>query len=124
MGDFVMEHGKVANEVVRIDYILVHNWDGVRRLFVKGTRFTTESLSTCQDPILGSGYRRLCLPHPVTTPPALFNDSTALIGLPFILPRQLYIIPITVTAREEITVTDRVSAEEFLWVERSLLRWL
>jgi hypothetical protein len=116
MGDFVTEYGK-GDEIVRIDHILVHNWDGVRRAFVKGTRITAASLSASQDPVLGSGYRRLRLPAPSTMP-----DSTALIGLPAIHPRQLYIIPIAATG-EGLNVTDVATAQEFLWVERSL-QWL
>ena len=38
MGDFIMEHQK-ADEIVRIDHVLVHTWNGVRRLFVKGIVF-------------------------------------------------------------------------------------
>ena len=129
IGDFMMERGR-SNEVVRIDQIMVHNWDRVRRLFVKGTRITAASLSVSQDPVLGSGYRRLRLPDSSSSTPASgdINDSTVLIGLPAVLPRQLYIIPIAATMSTageelELSVADVMSAQEFLWVERSL-EWL
>jgi hypothetical protein len=117
MGDFIMERGQ-SNEIVRIDHVLVHNWDGVRRVFVKGTHIMETSFSTSHDPVLGSGYRRLHLLAPATP----VDDSTVLIGLPAILPRQLYIIPIATTG-EGLSVADVATAREFLWVERSL-QWL
>jgi hypothetical protein len=100
---------------VRINNILVHTWDNVRRVFVKGTLIKAGSLSASVDPVLGLGYHRLRLP-------AATSSSTVLIGLPSILPRQLYMIPITAIG-ENLTLTDGANAQEFLWVERSL-HWL
>jgi len=121
MGDFIIEHRK-ADEIVPIDHILVHTWNGVRRFFVKGTRITASSLSVTNDSVLGPGYRRLRLQDQDQSAPP--TESTVFIGLPNILPRQLYIVPITATgAGEDLKVTDMVSAREFLWAQRTL-QWL
>ena len=99
IGDFTI--GKNGNEVVRIDHIFIHNWDGSRRLLcVKGTCLTAQSLQTSVDPVLGLGYRRLRLQHKTSASPAIVNASTVLIGLPSIRPRQLYIIPVTATGEQ------------------------
>jgi hypothetical protein len=54
VGDFIMERGKGDNEIVRINNILVHTWDNVRRVFVKGTLIKAGSLSASVDPVLGA----------------------------------------------------------------------
>ena len=116
-----MERQK-ADEIVRIDHILVHTWNGVRRLFVKGTRITASSLSVKNDSALGPGYRRLRLQDQDQSAPP--TESTSLIGLPDILPRQLYIVPIAATgAGQDLKVTDMASAREFLRAQRTL-QWL
>ena len=117
MGDFIMERDRGNNEIVRICHILIHNWAGARRLFVKGVRITAEYLSASEDSVLGSGYRRLRLPDSAAT-----HESAVLIGLPAILPRQLYIVPIAAKG-EGFEIANVENAQEFLWAERTL-QWL
>ena len=113
MGDFVQVR---SNQIVRIDYICVHRYDGIGRLFIKATPIDSLQ-SAAEDPVLGSGYRHLRL----ATPP---EDTILLYGLPAILPRPLYIVPISSDGPNLISlVDDPATAMEFLWIERTL-QWL
>lgn len=101
--------------MVRIDHICVHKYDGIGRLFIKATPIDLQSAA--EDPVLGSGYWHLRL----TTPP---EDTILLYGLPAILPRQLYMVPIANNGPNLISLADdRATAMEFLWIERTL-QWL
>jgi hypothetical protein len=102
MGDFVQVQ---SNQMVRIDHICVHRYEGVGRLFIKATPIDSQQPAT-EDPVLGSGYRPLRL----ATPP---EETILLYGLPVILPRLLYLS----------LVDDRATAKEFLRIERTL-QWL
>jgi hypothetical protein len=113
MGDFVQVQ---SNQMVRIDYICVHKYEGVGRLFIKATPIDSQQPAT-EDPILGSGYWHLQL----ATPP---EETILLYGLPAILPRLLYLVPIASDGPDLISlVDDRTTAKEFLWIERTL-QWL
>src|SRR6202012_2979595 len=98
-----------------IDHICVHRYEGVGRLFIKATPIDSQQPAT-EDPVLGSGYRRLRL----ATPP---EETILLYGLPAILPRLLYLVPIASDSPDLISLDDRAAAKEFLWIERTL-QWL
>jgi len=44
-----------SNQMVRIDHIYVHRYEGVGRLFIKATPIDSQQPAT-EDPVLGSGY--------------------------------------------------------------------
>jgi hypothetical protein len=102
---------------MRVDYICIHTYDRTGRLFIKATPIGSLQ-SAIENPILGSGYWRLRL----ATPP---EESIFLYGLPAILPRPLYIVPITTSNGSDLIslADDRTAATEFLWIERTL-QWL
>src|SRR4029077_4286118 len=114
MGDFVQVR---SNKMVRVDYICIHTYDRIGRLFIKATPIGNPQ-SAIEDPILGSRYWRLRL----ATPP---EESIFLYGLPAILPRPLYIVPIATSNGSDLIslADDRTAATEFLWIERTL-QWL
>ena len=109
MGDFVQVQ---SNQMVRIGHIYVHRYEGVGRLFIKAMPIDSQQHAT-EDPVLGSGYRRLRL----ATPP----EET----LPAILPRLLYLVPIASDGPDLISLVDdrATTAKGFLWIERTL-QWL
>jgi hypothetical protein len=52
-----------SNQMVRIDHIYVHRYEGVGRLFIKAMPIDSQQHAT-EDPVLGSGYWRLRLATP------------------------------------------------------------
>jgi hypothetical protein len=110
MGDFVQVR---SNKIVRVDYICIHRYNRIGRLFIKATPINSVQ-SRVEDPVLGSGYWRLRLATPLEE----------IYGLPAILPRPLYIVPIASDSPDLISLADDCAAAmEFLWIERTL-QWL
>jgi len=102
-----------GNEYNMPDIVIFSN---SRFLFIKATPIDSQQPAT-EDPILGSGYWHLQL----ATPP---EETILLYGLPAILPRLLYLVPIASDGPDLISlVDDRATAKEFLWIERTL-QWL
>jgi len=124
IGDFMMERGR--QDVIRVDHILVHHYEGKHYLFVRGTRLS--QLTTApNDSVLGGGYRRLRLSTSAAS-------TWTFVGLPAILSRPLYIIPVAtgsstavipaITGADELSLhSNATQARDFIWAERTL-QWL
>jgi hypothetical protein len=120
LGDYIKvkqqaQPTQCLQEVVRIDQIFIHEWDKEQRLFTMATR---TDISDNFDQLLE--YRILRL---------VPEDAPFIIGLPLVLPRKLYIVPIVHdsdtdrSARHQMLKLGGPDDKELLWMERSL-QWL
>ena len=110
MGDFIRRSSGDANDILRIDQILVHKYEGQRRLFVKATRVDR---NLGDDAVLGTGF---CHLHVAST------GSMHLVGLPSIATEHLYVVPIEGNQAPELAKVAS-DATEFLWAKYTV-SWL
>ena len=96
-------------QIVRLDHILLHNFDRARRLFITATKTIIRDE---YDPILGAGYRRGSL-----------RNERLIVGLPAIHARHPYIVMVEPDGAADMVKLGSDAATEFIWAERTLV-WL
>ena len=79
MGNFVE---CLSGDLVRIDQILVHNYEDCHRLFIKATR--VDIGSAYDDQVLGASYRRLNITPLSAAATSSEPAEVLLVGLPSI----------------------------------------
>lgn len=104
-----MSIGNTGSNILRIDQILIYYQDR-KRLFVKATLLDTTTTTLpigIQDPVLGEGFQRI----------RIATSSFRLLGLLLISPRQLYLVPVEVTATAGglKLAAEPSTATKFIW---------